>query len=239
VILFFAYLAYKIIHAVFRWYYEDQREHSVKVQTDLLPFFKNASQVFVIGIAILLCLERVGIDITALAALPIIITLVAGLGAMDIVSNMFYGLAVQLERQIRYGDYLKFPTGDILRLRKIGLKTTKLIDLSGNTILMSNADFAKTRVAKLGEMGKPAPVSVPFEVDAKLDLARLEEHVKGALSKAGDAVQNPQSASITVSKYSQGGVAGNVNLTISDISLSSRVNDMVTRAIKDFASRKA
>ncbi len=239
-IVFFTYLAYKVIHVVFKWYYEDgQKEYRLKVPTDLLPFFKNASQIFVICVALIICLYRIGIDITALAALPLIITLVAGLGAMDIISNMFYGLAVQMERQIKYGDYLRLPSGDIVRLRKIGLKTTKLVDLSGNTILMSNAEFAKSKITKLAEAGSYATVSIPFEIDAKCDLARLQEHVKGALASMKDVIHDLDSMSVTASKYKQGWVEGSVNVQISDLTLNPKINDIVARAIKDFAGRKA
>jgi len=239
-IVFFTYLVYKVIHVVFKWYYQEgQKEYKLKVPTDLLPFFKNASQIFVISVALIICLDRIGIDITAFAALPLIITLVAGLGAMDIVSNMFYGLAVQMERQIKYGDYLKLPSGDIVRLRKIGLKTTKLIDLSGNTILMSNAEFAKSKITKLAEAGDYAKISIPFEIEARQDLAKLQEHVKGALASMKGIVYDPDSISVTASKYKQGWIEGNVNVKISDLTLNSNINDVVTRAIKDFAGRKA
>jgi small-conductance mechanosensitive channel len=238
-IAFFTYLVYKIIHAVFKWYYEmGQKEYHLNVPTDLLPFFKNASQIFVIGVAVMIGLNRIGVDISAISALPLIITLVAGLGAMDIISNMFYGLAVQMERQIRYGDYLKLPSGDIVRLRKIGLKTTKLLDLSGNTILMSNAEFAKSRITKLAAAGSFAKISVPFEIESRCDLGKLQEHVKKALAQQAEVVKDPNSISITVSKYKQGWVEGSVNATIADFMFSSKINDAVTRAVKEFIGKR-
>jgi small-conductance mechanosensitive channel len=165
--------------------------------------------------------------------------LVAGFAAQEIVSNMFYGLAMQMERNIRYGDYLKLPSGEIVRLKKIGLKTTKLLDLAGNPIMISNAEFAKTRITKLGEVGSQAKISVPFEIESKTDLGKLQEHVKKALVSAKEVVHGPDGISVTVSKYRQGWIEGSVNMTVQDLSVSGKASDIVTRAIKGFIGRKA
>jgi small-conductance mechanosensitive channel len=239
-IIFLTYLMYKAVHVFFRWYYEESKiKNKVNVSVDLLPFLKKLVQVCLIVIGIALCLWEIGIDFTALALFPLVITLVVSLAVQDILSNVFYGMAMQMERQVKYGDYLRLPSGDIVRLRKIGLRTTRLTDLSENAMFLSNAEFAKLRITKLEDDGTNAAVSVPFEISAECDLEKLLAHVKKALASQKEAVKDLNSVSVTVSKYKQGWIEGNVNVTIADLSFNCKVNDAVTRAIKEFANRKA
>jgi small-conductance mechanosensitive channel len=239
-VIFITYLLYKAVHVFFRWYYEEIRASGrTDVHVDLLPFLKKLVQVFIIVIGAAIGLDELGIDFTALAVFPLLITLVAGLAAQDILSNVFYGMAMQMERQIKYGDFVRLPSGEVARLRKIGLRTTRLTDLADNTMFLSNADFAKLRITKLEEDGGSAMVSVPFEISAECDLGRLLAHVKKALAGRDDIVKDQGCTSITVSKYKQGWVEGSVNLMALNLMKSADANDAVTRAIKEFASRKA
>jgi MscS family membrane protein len=239
-VIFLTYLAYKTVHVIFWWYYSEGRNKSkLNVPVDLLPFLKKLVQVCLIVIGMAIVLDELGIDITAFAFLPLIITLVASLAAQDILSNVFYGMAMQMERQVKYGDYIRLPSGDVVRLRKIGLRTTKLTDLCENMMFVSNAEFAKLRITKLEEDGGSAMVSVPFEIGADCDLAKLLAHVKKALAGRDDIVKDQGCTSITVSKYKQGWVEGSVNLMALNLMKSADANDAVTRAIKEFASRKA
>jgi len=239
-IIFFFYLIYKAVHVVFKRYYEEGRKESkVNVPVDLIPFFERVIHIFIIIVGLVLCLGKLGIDIGALATLPLFIGLVASLAAQEIVSNMFYGLAMQLERNIKYGEYVKLPTGEVVKVHKIGLKTTKLIDLSGNMMLVSNAEFAKMRITKQAENGIPAKVSVPFEISKDVSMDRLLEHIKERLEKSKDIMHIKGSVAISVSKFSQNWIQGNVTLMAVDLSHTTKINDVVTRAIREFVNRKA
>jgi small-conductance mechanosensitive channel len=189
-------------------------------------------------VGLVLCLGKLGIDVTALAALPLFLGLVASLAAQEIVSNMFYGLAMQLERNIRYGEYVKLPSGDVVKVSKTGLKTTKLIDLSGNLMLISNAEFAKMRITKQAENGVPAKVSVPFVISKDISLDSLLGHIKGRVEKSKDIMHVKGSVSLTINKFNQNWIEGNATLMAADLSHTTRINDVVTRAIREFVNRK-
>jgi small-conductance mechanosensitive channel len=239
-IIFIFYLLYKAVHVTFRWYYEEGRkETNINFPVDLLPFFKRLIQIFLILIAFILCSAKLGIDIVALATLPLIVAIIAGLAAQEIVTNMLYGLAMQLERNIKYGAYVRLPLGEVVKVKKIGLKTTKLADLYGNIMLVSNSEFAKMRITKLEENDAPARVSVPFEISKDISLNSLLEHIKDRVEKSRDIVHIRGSISMTVSKFSQNWVQGNITLMAVDLSHTIKINDAVTRAIREFVNRKA
>lgn len=99
----------------------------------------------------LLALDNLGVNIT---------TLVAGLGVG--------GIAIALAVQTILGDLLgslsiafdkPFIVGDVLRIddfegkvEQIGIKSTRLRSVSGEQIILANADVLKSRVRNLGRM---------------------------------------------------------------------------------------
>lgn len=109
------------------------------------------ARVAIFALAILLALDNLGVNITAL---------VAGLG--------IGGIAIALAVQTVLGDLLAslsiafdkpFQPGDLLRLddiegtvEHIGVRSTRLRSLSGEQIIIPNADLLRSRVRNLGRM---------------------------------------------------------------------------------------
>jgi small-conductance mechanosensitive channel len=109
------------------------------------------ARVAIFALAILLALDNLGVNITAL---------VAGLG--------IGGIAIALAVQTVLGDLLAslsiafdkpFQPGDLLRLddiegtvEHIGVRSTRLRSVSGEQIIIPNADLLRSRLRNLGRM---------------------------------------------------------------------------------------
>ncbi len=187
IFLLLTFLALKIAKAFFHWYFEEgHRTSKIKIELSLLPLLQKSAQIIIALIGLTIILGELGYPITGILAVSSVVGIVLGLASQETLANIFAGMALQLDRVYHYGDYLKLPNGEIAKLRKIGMRSSKLHDLSGKTIVVSNSEFAKLRTTKVGNSGSlkigiefEAPLSVKIEsivdaVQAKLSNERIE-----------------------------------------------------------------
>jgi len=100
-------------------------------------------------IAIIVILDNVGVNVTALIAGLGIGGIAIGLAAQGIFSDLFAALAIILDRPFRKGDTINVgggPTGQIGTVEHIGLKTTRLRSLDGELVAYGNAELLKMRL---------------------------------------------------------------------------------------------
>jgi small-conductance mechanosensitive channel len=100
---------------------------------------------------VLLTLDNVGIDITALVAGLGIGGIAVALAVQNIFSDLFASLSITLDRPFVVGDFL--IVGDVMgSVESIGIKSTRLRSLSGEQIVMPNSDLLSSRVRNYGRM---------------------------------------------------------------------------------------
>lgn len=111
---------------------------------------------FVVYLAIwsgvlLLALENVGVDITALVAGLGIGGVAIALALQNVLGDLFASLAIILDKPFVLGDFI--AVGDMIgTVENIGLKTTRVRSLSGEQLVFSNADLLSSRVRNFGRM---------------------------------------------------------------------------------------
>jgi small-conductance mechanosensitive channel len=99
----------------------------------------------------LLTLENVGVDVTALVAGLGIGGIAVALAVQNILGDLFASLSITLDKPFVVGDFL--IVGDVLgSVEHIGIKSTRLRSLSGEQIVISNADLLGSRVRNYGRM---------------------------------------------------------------------------------------
>jgi small-conductance mechanosensitive channel len=113
----------------------------------------------------LLTLDNLGIDITALVAGLGIGGIAVALAVQNILGDLFASLSIALDRPFVVGDFL--IVGDFLgSVENIGIKSTRLRSLSGEQIVMPNADLLGSRVRNYGRMFERRvvfPTNVTYE----------------------------------------------------------------------------
>jgi len=110
-----------------------------------------AGRVIVWSVVLLLILENVGIDITALVAGVGVGGIAVALAVQNILGDLFASLSIVLDKPFVVGDFLIID--DCLgSVEHVGLKTTRLRSLSGEQLVMSNADLLASRIRNYGRM---------------------------------------------------------------------------------------
>ncbi|HSN72816.1 MAG TPA: mechanosensitive ion channel family protein, partial [Steroidobacteraceae bacterium] len=111
---------------------------------------------FVVRVAIwafvlLLTLDNLGVDITALVAGLGIGGIAVALAVQNVLGDLLASLTIALDKPFVVGDFLII--GDFMgSVENVGIKSTRLRSLSGEQIVMSNNDLLSSRVRNYGRM---------------------------------------------------------------------------------------
>jgi small-conductance mechanosensitive channel len=100
---------------------------------------------------VLLALDNLGIDVTALVAGLGIGGVAVALAAQNILGDLFASLSIVFDKPFAVGDFLNID--DYLgSVEHVGLKTTRLRSLSGEQLIVSNSDLLGSRIRNYGRM---------------------------------------------------------------------------------------
>jgi small-conductance mechanosensitive channel len=102
------------------------------------------------AIAIVVILDNVGVDVTALIAGLGIGGIAIGLAAQGIFSDLFAALSILFDRPFRRGDQIKYGNS-IGTVDKIGMKSTRVRSLDGQTLIIANTKLLEQEIHNLSE----------------------------------------------------------------------------------------
>ncbi len=109
------------------------------------------SQIVLWSVALLLILQNIGIDITALVAGLGIGGIAVALSLQRILNDLFASLSIVLDKPFVIGDFVMFD--DFLgTIEHIGIKTTRLRSLTGEQIICANGELLNTRIRNFKRM---------------------------------------------------------------------------------------
>ena len=134
------------------------------------------------AVAIVVILDNLGVNVTALVAGLGIGGIAIGLAAQGIFSDLFAALAILFDRPFRRGDTIRFDQ-TVGRVERIGLKTTRLRSLSGEQVIMANTKLLEREVTNLAD-GRLRRMTIPFGVRYETEpekLTRLEQIANDAV----------------------------------------------------------
>ena len=100
---------------------------------------------------LLLILDNLGIDVTALVAGLGIGGIAIALAVQNVLSDLFASLSIVLDKPFILGDFI--VVGDMAgSVEHIGIKTTRIRSISGEQLVFSNADLLNSRIRNFGRM---------------------------------------------------------------------------------------
>jgi small-conductance mechanosensitive channel len=134
-------------------------------------------QVFIYLIGILIMLSYFGISI-----MPIITTLgigglAIGLALKDTLSNIFSGLYILLEKNIKVGDFIELENGKKGYVMNINWRTTTIKTLSNDVVILPNEKLAQSIVVNFAKPAELTRVALEIPVSYDTDIDKFEKIV--------------------------------------------------------------
>jgi small-conductance mechanosensitive channel len=109
------------------------------------------ARVAIFALAVLLALDNLGVNITALVAGLGIGGIAIALAVQTVLGDLLASLSITLDKPFRVGDLLRLD--DIEgTVEFIGVRSTRLRSVTGEQVIIANADLLKSRVRNLGRM---------------------------------------------------------------------------------------
>ncbi|MBP6219385.1 MAG: mechanosensitive ion channel [Oligoflexales bacterium] len=122
-------------------------------------------------IILLLALDNLGVNITALITGLGIAGIAVALAVQNILGDLLSSLTILLDKPFLIGDTIAIDTY-IGSVENVGLKTTQLRSITGEQLIFSNTDLLKSRIRNMGNMAERR-VLFSFKIDAETPLDKV------------------------------------------------------------------
>ncbi len=173
-VLFIATFFWAIVSVVDRLFAYYRQEDRFFAKSSL---FANVVKIIIMMLGGLIILNHLGISVTPILTTLGIGGLAVALALQDTLSNLFAGMYIALDNNIKVGDYIKLETGEEGYVEDIGWRVTKIRQLPNNMVLVPNSILAKVRITNYELPTRDLAVLVQVGVHYNSDLERVEEIV--------------------------------------------------------------
>jgi small-conductance mechanosensitive channel len=134
------------------------------------------------ALAIIVILDNLGVNVTALVAGLGIGGIAIGLAAQGIFSDLFAALSIVFDKPFKRGDTIRYDrtTGTVER---IGLKTTRLRSVNGELVVMANTKLLEREIRNF-QGGRTRRCQLPFGLVYRTspdELEKVTSLAKGAV----------------------------------------------------------
>ncbi len=135
---------------------------------------KSLIRIVILGLVVLILLDRLNITITPFLASMGIGGLVIALALQDTLANFFAGLHIFADRPISVGNYIKLESGEEGYVSHIGWRNTRIRMLPNNTIIIPNSRVVNSQIINYYRPQKEMAARVQVGVSYDSDLDHVE-----------------------------------------------------------------
>lgn len=136
---------------------------------------QNIARIAILGIGILVILHSLGVSITPILATLGVGGLAVALALQDTLSNLFSGLHITANKQVRAGDYIKLESGQEGHVIDINWRTTKIRTPENNVAWVPNTKLAQAIIVNYHLPSKETAFGVNLVARYDDDLKKLEK----------------------------------------------------------------
>ena len=213
----------------------------IKAQDELRPATRElavkAVEVMIFGVAFLLLLSIMGIDLTAVAVLGGALGVGIGLGLQQIAANFVSGIILLIEGQTTVGDYVELDGGERGTIVKMTARACILETFDGRWIVVPNDHFITTRVVNYSDQGSANRYEAPFSVSYDTDINRVPEIIETAVAALPFVLQDPDGPDCELRGFGESSVDFAVEYWVAGIDdgknkYASQVNFAIWNALK-------
>jgi small-conductance mechanosensitive channel len=169
--LYGAYFASRLASATV----EIAEKTETKADEQFLPIIKKVIYAIIFGLAGLVILGALGIEITTLIAAMGIGGLAIALALQPTLANFFSGMQMVLDRPIKIGDYVELEGGDKGTVVDIGWRSTRVQTYANNIVAIPNSKMAESKIINYNVPNTEIGFKVESGVAYDSDLEKVEK----------------------------------------------------------------
>lgn len=169
------------------------RKTETKMDDELLPLFKNLISVFIVFFGFLGILKGIwDLDIGPLFASAGIAGLAIAFAAKDSIAQLFGGISIYFDQPFKLGDRIEIDGGEIGIVQDIGIRSTRIMNLYNNMIVVPNSIIANSRILNYTSPEATMMVKVAIGVAYGSDVAKVKRVLYGIAESIDVVLDDPQ-----------------------------------------------
>lgn len=190
ILTFIVYKVFKeiLIYLGKRW----ASKTSTEIDDVLIPVIDKVGGLVIIIFGAIAMVNYLGYDITFLLAGVGVFGLVIAFAAQDALSNFFSGIFLLLDRPFVEGDYITLSSGELCRVEKIGIRSTRLYDTFENDyVILPNNKLVNDKIVNMDEPDQQGITSVEVGVAYGTDIDKVERIILEVVGKNTSVLKDP------------------------------------------------
>lgn len=219
-----------------------QSAEYIQKQKELRPATRQlavkAAEITIFGVAFLLLMSIMGIDLTAIAVLGGALGVGIGLGLQQIAANFVSGVILLIEGQTTVGDYVELDGGEAGTIVKMTARACILETFDGKWIVVPNDHFITTRVVNYSDQGSANRYEAAFSVSYDTDINTVPAIIEAAVGALPFVLADPDAPDCELRGFGDSGIDFAVEYWVSGIDdgknkYQSKVLFAIWNALKD------
>jgi len=153
------------------------------------------AKLFQIGLTLLvllLFLQVMGINLTALAVFGGALGVGLGFGLQSIASNFISGIIILFDRSLSVGDFVELEDGQSGYVRELTMRYTTLEKFDGKSVLVPNESFITKPFTNWTHKNKKQRYRVDFSVAYHTDIRQLCQLIREAVAGHPQVISGPE-----------------------------------------------
>lgn len=184
-----------------------QERLAVRTREVIAKLFQIALSVLVL----LLFLQVLGINLTALAVFGGAVGVGLGFGLQSIASNFISGIIILFDRSLSVGDYVEIEGGQSGYVRELTLRYTTLEGFDGKDVLVPNETFITKSFTNWTHKNHKQRYRVDFSVAYSTDIRAMCELIRNAVAShpqviSGDDIPIEERPDCEIDSFGDSGV---------------------------------
>jgi len=186
--------------------------------------------IFVVAITIIVSVvfDR---PVTGLLATSGLIMAILGFALQNTFSNIFSGMALNIENPFHIGDWLEIDSGEIGQVTDFNWRATRLLTIEGKTIIIPNGKLAEKKFINLNAPERYYRIKQPIHVDYSAPTDRVQNILTSAI-QATDGIAKEMPSVVLLEGCTERGVLYTLNYWVPDYPQSFGItNRAITNAL--------
>ncbi len=185
-------LVSKLIETTFEWYMDEVSEKTnSNVKTTIAPMTTKIVNIVLFMIAGMIVLDHFGVNIGSFLVSLGVGSLAVALAAQETVANMIAGVVILIDQPFTVGDHVKLPSGDEGDVYQIGLRSTRIINLDQNLIIIPNSELVKNRIMNVSSPGANTRIVIDVNVGYGTDIEKARNSILTLVKREKNILDNP------------------------------------------------
>lgn len=185
-------MLWKLVDTYALWYREKMERMGQKGEKEaVLLLVERFIRALIVTVGLIVALDRLGINISALVAALGIGGLAISLAAQETIANMIGGTMILIDTPFRVGDRIEIQGletwGDVV---EIGLRSTRIRTLDNRLVIVPNATISKNQIVNYSYPDPRYRIESEIGIGYTSDLARVREIITRAVRQVGVALED-------------------------------------------------